>query len=459
MTSRKPALLITTLIGLTASRGLPSETAAITGATVIDPASGRVQSSVTVVVEGNRIKSVQPATAALPGGTRRIHGEGKYLIPGLWDAHVHLTKLGVGSLPLFIANGVTSVRDMGSDLSEVAEWRRRILAGALTGPRIKTSGQILESRANVDRMNRERGVEPLERIRIGIANAEEGRAAVANLVSRGADHIKMRTTSGEDTLEAVALECARRKIPFTAHPLAPLADLIRLRLGSVEHLGALHPIGLADEERRALFTSMAKENAFMSTTLANVYGSILVPYDEAKRRLEDVRGKIDPRRKYVCGYLMEDWREQVEEKKDSPYAEFEKELPGLLGDLRGMRESSVQFLAGTDAAVALMYPGFSLHDELENLVNKIGFRPMEALRVATYNPAAFYGEQDRYGAVAPGQTADLVLLDADPLVNIGNTRKIGGVMLQGRWLDGNAIRKLLRDAERRAAGDCWVKGQ
>ncbi|MSV28260.1 MAG: hypothetical protein EXQ52_05880 [Bryobacterales bacterium] len=458
MTFGKLVLLITA-IGV-AGQHVSGETFAITGTTVIDPGSGRVRAGSTVVVEDGRIKSIQPAATALPGNARRIRGEGKYLIPGLWDSHVHLTKLGIGSLPLFIANGVTSVRDMGSDLGEVAEWRRRILAGTLIGPRIKTSGQILESRANVDRMKRERGVEPFERIRIGIASAEEGRAAVANLISRGADHIKMRTTPDASVLEAVALECTRLKIPFTAHPLAQLADLIRMRQRSVEHFGAFSPIGgLTDSERRLLFAGMAKANVFMSTTLANLDGSIFVPYAEAKRRLDDAHGRVDPRRKYVCGYLVEDWREQVEEKKDAPYAELEKMLPGLFRDLRGMREASVPFLAGTDAAVALMYPGFTLHDELENLVNKVGFQPMEALRVATYNPALFYGEHSQYGAIAVGQSADLVLLDADPLVNVGNTRKIRGVMLQGRWFDGNAIRKLLKGAERHAAGDCWSKQQ
>src|SRR5687768_17199815 len=169
----------------------------------------------TVVVEGAQILSVQPASAAaIPGGARRINGSGKYLIPGLQDSHVHLTKAGESSLALFVANGVTSVRDVGSDLEEVSEWREEIEAGELVGPRITTSGQILESRANVDRMKREGGVEPVDRIRMPVGNPEEARAAVRKLKAEGADHIKMRTTPDLATFQAAAEEAKKLGLPF-----------------------------------------------------------------------------------------------------------------------------------------------------------------------------------------------------------------------------------------------------
>ena len=443
------------LLLLSASQLAAAQMTAITNVTVIDPASGKVEASRTVLLSGKQIQAVQKATDPLPAGARQINGKGKYLIPGLWDSHVHLSKAGRGSLPLFVANGVTSVRDMGSDLSEMQAWRSAMQAGTLLGPQIKTAGQILESRSNVERMKREATIEPVDRIRMPLANPEEARKAVATLVANGADHIKMRTTPDDATFLAVADECRRRNVPFTAHSLAPLEEMIQARLSSVEHFAGLPPFdSLTAAQRRTLFGSMAQAGLFMSTTLANVYGSMLISYADSKKRMDDAQGKLDPFRRYVCGYLVADWKEQVEEKKDSPYDAFQKVLPGLFRDLREMRESGVKFLAGTDVAVAFMYPGFSLHDELENLVKLVGFSPMEALRTATYHPAVFYGEQKKHGSIAAGQAADLVLLDENPLTDIRNTRKIAGVMVQGRWLDRKAIRALLQQAERDAKGRC-----
>jgi imidazolonepropionase-like amidohydrolase len=119
-----------------------------------------------------------------------------------------------------------------------------------------------------------------------------------------------------------------------------------------------------------------------------------------------------------------------------------------------MRQDGVQFLAGTDTAVMLMYPGFSLHDELQNLVHNAGFTPMEVLRIATSNVASFYKEERRYGAVAPGQEANLVLLDRNPLEDIRNTTAIRGVMLKGKWFDRKALDRQLDQAEASARTDC-----
>jgi imidazolonepropionase-like amidohydrolase len=151
---------------------------------------------------------------------------------------------------------------------------------------------------------------------------------------------------------------------------------------------------------------------------------------------------------------MQDWREQVEEGKDAPYDGFRKELPNVYRDFRQMHEEGVQFLAGTDSGVLFMYPGFSLHDELEKLVQAVGFTAMEALRIATDGVAMFYGETQSFGSVAPGQAADLVLLDADPLADIRNTRRIAGVLVRDRWFDRTELDLILRQVERSAQSDC-----
>ena len=442
--------------------GLPgtwAQTTAITDVTVINPRTQSVLPHRTVVVERDRIVEIRSSSREpLAPGTRLISGKQKFLIPGLWDAHVHLTKAGVLSLPLFVANGVTGVRDMGSDFREVTAWRSQIEAGTLVGPRIKTSGQMLESRANVERMKREGTVEPVDRLRIGVANAAEGRAAVARLAREGVNHIKMRTTPDLQTLLAVGDEAKRRGLPFAAHPVASPEDLRRAGLRSVEHFLAFPPMRGTLEERRALFQKIARSKLFLSDTRINLDALISLPYSEVKQRVDDTAGTLDPRRKYVCGYLLADWREQAEELKDpdtiAAYGSFRKQLPEMQRNLREMRVAGVEFLAGTDTAVLLMYPGFSLHDELRKLVRDVGFTPMEVLRIATSNVAAFYGEETQFGGIEAGEAADLVLLDSDPLADIQNTRTIRGVMARGRWFDSSALNTLLREVQQAAGGGC-----
>lgn len=436
-----------------ASQGyLFAQTTAITDVTVINPRDRSVEAHRTVLIRGKQIAAIQPSNVGIAKDTVIIAGAGKFLIPGLWDAHVHLTKIGILSLPLFIANGVTSVRDMGSDFAEVSRWRSQIENGTLLGPHIKTPGQMLESRANVERMKREHTIEPVDRLRIGVGSPDEGRAAVDRLAALGVDHIKMRTTPDLATFLAVGDEARRHHLPFAAHPVASPEELIRAHLGSVEHFLAYPAITLPEDQQQALFHRVALSGMFMSNTMANIPGLELT-VEQARARLNDTTGKLDPLRKYVCGYLVEDWREQAEELKDYPKS-FRKDVAEEYANFRELRKAGVPFLAGTDAAVLFMYPGFSLHDELQDLVNEVGFTPMEVLRIATYNPYVFYGDERGHGAIQAGELADLVLLDVDPAADIRNTKKIRGVMLSGHWFDRQALDSLLVQVEQHARTNC-----
>lgn len=420
---------------------------AIHDVTVINPRSGEVLRNVTVLVEGDRITRVG-AAIDIPRRFKHVNGSRRYLMPGLWDCHVHLTKAGVESFPLFLANGVTSVRDMGSDPNEILAWRREIESGKLLGPRIKFSGRILESKANVDRMKREGGVEPVDRIRYPIANPEEARNAVAEQKRIGVDHLKVRSVADLETLKAFADAADNAGLKLTGHALAAPKEIIG-KMQSVEHVIAYPPLDQMDEaERRQLFRDMSIAGTYMSTTWVNIDGSVLVNYERARALIEDTKGKLDPRRRYIKGYLLSDWKEQVEEKKDPEQAKMEgvlrAQLPSFVRDFRQMKEEGVHFLAGSDTAVTLIYPGFSMHEELEIYVKQFGFSPMEALRVATHNPAEFYGIEAAQGAILNGQVADMVLLDRNPLDDIRNTRSIRAVISRGRLLNRSKLNKMLR---------------
>ena len=176
-----------------------------------------------------------------------------------------------------------------------------------------------------------------------------------------------------------------------------------------------------------------------------------MPYDAAVGRL-----KARPAATLLGGPLASDWRERIEEKKGPEAAraleDFARALPDTYRDLREMHAAGVEFLAGSDAAVVFMYPGFSLHGELDSLVHHVGLTTAEALRAATINPARFFGLERELGAIRPGYRADLVLLESNPLNDIRATGRIAGVMHDGRWLDRHDLDALLEAAAREARG-------
>lgn len=447
----------TTLVAQNAVAGQRTPLA-ITDVTVIDGSGRAARRHQTVVVQGDRITAIDSVgRVALPAGATVIDGRDKFLIPGLWDMHVHLAKAGAASLNLFLANGVTSVRDMGGDFTAVGGWRSEIAAGALVGPRIRTPGPILEDAERVREMKAGGTVEPVDRYRAGVRDTADARRVVDSVARLGADFIKVRTVASREVYQAIVSATHQRGLTLAAHgDVAPVRVMLAAGQRSMEH--AIYPsLQKQDTQTRGrLIRALADARVAIVPTIVNYYQWLLVPASDARRIVDDSAGRIDPRRRYISGYLLQDWREQVAEREglmDVLIRRFY--LPwafrGVLRDLREMHRAGVRILPGTDVAVALKYPGFSLRDELTYFVDTIGMTPMEALVSATRLAAEFSGAVDSLGTVTVGKLADLVLLEADPLAAIRNVGRIHAVVARGNVFDRAALSAMLEKVARGAA--------
>jgi imidazolonepropionase-like amidohydrolase len=444
-------ILILLLHTLSSQADPPSNALVIRRVTIIDATGAQPKPNMTLVIAEGRISSIgADGSVSLPKGARVIEAQGKFLIPGLWDMHAHLSKTGESTLPLFIANGVTSVRDMGGDYELLLRWRKEIAEGKRLGPRIKTAGPILESASNVERMKREGTVEPVDRFRIGVPNAESAEEIVARVAAMNVDFIKIRTVASLETYRAIAAAAQKHSLALVGHPAASPEEIIKAGQRSVEHSFIPPLSGRTPEQRADLFRKMAAAKIAVTPTLV-VGEALLVPYDKAAAISEDNQGKVDSRRRYLSGYLIEDWREQVAERKEVR-TNLTKLFSERLRDLREMHQSGVVLLPGTDAGVLLIFPGFSLHDELRLLVEQAGLTPMEAIVSATRQPAEFLGIEQSLGTIEKGKIADLVLLEANPLDDIGATGRIAGVAVAGRFFSKAELQRMLADVEAAASG-------
>jgi imidazolonepropionase-like amidohydrolase len=438
----------------------PADQIVLLNATVVDVQTGALQSEQTVILKGNRIFSLGPSKSAkYPRNATTVNGKGRYLIPGLWDMHVHLVfgdwfpDAKDISLPLFIANGVTSVRDMGSELDVVLAWRKEIAAGRMTGPRILTSGPMLD------------GPKPRFPSSLAIATPEDGRRAVDRLKEQGADFIKLQSLIPREAVLVIAEEAKRRGIAFEGH----VPDAVRARemseagMKSFEHLIGIFEgsspaeddflkgnktegrfLATYDEARAAsLAALLAKNHTWQCPTLVWERGGNLLD-------VSDFSG--DPRVQYVPAPWKEKTWKRFTEEITRGYATddlstrkkfVEKELEVV----RMLHRAGIPFLAGTDTPAGVhIFPGFSLHEELQRFV-AAGFTPLEALQTATWNPARFFGMETQLGTVEEGKLADLVLLNGNPLEDIANTQKIAGVFVNGRYFDHAEIEKMLASVE------------
>ena len=441
-----------------------SDAIAIVGVTVIDPSSSEPATpDQTILIDDGVIRAVGPPSSIdIPAGTRRVDGRGKFAIPGLWDAHVHFMNTGVTALPLFVANGVTSVREMGGYIDSTRAWQARMNAGTLVGPRIFTPGPILESpqylQGVVDRSARARSQLALRVLpyRIGVADSIDARRAIDSLVKLHVDFVKVRTSANPATFYAILREARRAGLRVAAHlQNLPLRAALDSGQTDLEHAILPATSRLPAATRDSIYRKFVDNGAWYTPTLT-VSRAVMLSGDSAARAIFSPDAiRLDERRAYASPWLLGWWRMQVDERatdtSSTRAAEGDEAYASSTSDVRRMHELGVNILAGTDAGSVLVYPGFGLHEELQRLVEDAKLSPRDALWSATVGPARFARLDDQLGTLSRGKIADLVLLDADPLTNIRNTRRIFAVTQAGRFFSRADLDVLLAQVRAAAA--------
>ena len=412
-------------------------------ATVIDGTGAPARKDVTVAIGGGRILSIDPTAgqSVKPAANARvIDATGQFLIPGLWDMHFHLDPLG-SSLRTLAANGITGIREMYSriPIATLGAWRSRpenpriAAAGFLDGPLMRTSELTPDAFA--------------------VGNADEARLAVNLLKASGADFLKVYNSLPREAYFAIAQESKRLGIPFAGHVPEAISPAEASEAGqhSQEHLlNILLACSTREEELRAQRILLMNDPAISPVDRALELGfpnpqDLFQSYDDAKAAalfktfvkngtwqtptlalLQSFVADRDRARRTV---YMQDLSPEV---FDGWMARIQALLDRYKKLVRDMHRAGVEFLAGTDTGPNNPVPvGTGLQDELELLVES-GFTPMEALQTATRNPARYFGTLKDLGTIEAGKLADMVLLYANPLDDIRNTRKISLVILRGR---------------------------
>jgi hypothetical protein len=444
----------------------------IQNVTVIDATGAAARPGMSVEIENGQIaeikKSIHP-----PKGAAIVDGTGKFLIPGLWDMHVHIAAPEI-FFPLLLANGITGVREMftGIPMETIRQWRMRpgvpriFAAGFLDGPLM---------------------IQPPPGA-FAVANADQARFAVRALAESGVDFLKVYNSIPRDAYFAIADEARAIGIPFAGHVPEAVSTgeasdggqrseehLINVMLDCSTNSDALRaervatmfsdkitgearlralawpdPEGLFDtyseEKAAALFAKFVKNGTWHTPTLVVLSGFV---------HARDNDFAHDPRRNFLPRQWTDTWDPRVtfylRDLSPEDYEKLHTRLVALLARYQklvgDMRKAGVEFLAGTDSSGwNPVLPGFGLHEELALLVQS-GLTPMEALQSATRNPARYFNKQNELGTVEVRKAADLVLLNADPLEDIRNTQKIEAVILRGHYYSRKDLNAMLKPVQ------------
>jgi hypothetical protein len=365
--------------------------------------------------------------------------------------HSHVVSFGPTSLTLYLAQGVTSVRDMGAErFAEAKAWRDGIAGGELLGPRMRIASPVVENPRWLAFARRaaEASKTPWTlHERFGPTTAAEAVSWVDRIAARGPDHIKVRNWPAPDVARALVERARQRGLPVVGHGNEPFP---RTGISTLEHQ-VWPPVDVPDAARESLWRQLAAGGIPMVPTLVT-WPIRLAPPDAILRRLSI--GSVDGWEYVPCSTRAK-WRDGLAQLKQERPMDWARIHRNEMRNVAEMHKAGMTLLAGTDIGAPLVLPGFGLHDELAQLVSVARMTPLEALRAATLLPARTVGAADSLGSIEVGRIADLVVLDSNPLLDVRHSRRIHAVVADGRLLDRAALDRMLAAAVvAGGSGDC-----
>ncbi|MDZ4714445.1 MAG: amidohydrolase family protein [Cytophagales bacterium] len=469
------------LFGCTPSGVVFENAVCIQNITTIDPTDG-LRENQTVIIKGGKIDKIAPtAELKLSPKNHIIDGTGKYLIPGLWDAHIHfafMESLAPRMFDLFMIYGITSVRDTGGQIDFVKNWKDRAAANPTDAPRVMIAGPLLDGMPNVYDGS-DPGHPPLS---VGSSSVEAITKQVQMLDSMGVDFLKayeMLTPAQFLTVMKLGKE---KGLKVTGH--VPLSmDVITASnagLNSMEHMRNLElscastagellkqrqtmlvkgkksaggdlrsSIHAAQRETAVKNYDDEKANGILEVLAKNHTWQIpTLTLNRGQTRMSFAQPEWQESFEYLPDTIRNLWQGMIDKSVMTEIAPFRKAYSEWMNNMAGkVHRAGIPMMAGTDTPIGFLTPGLSLHEELVAMV-EAGLSPQEALKAATLNPAKYFNLENELGSLKEGMWADLIVLGANPLENIKNTQRIEGVVKQGKFYDQQAldmIRKRLRE--------------
>lgn len=476
------SLFLLTVFGACQSNEILFENAiCIENINTVDPTDGLKENQTVIIKDGKINKIVDSEVLKLSPENTIIDGTGKYLIPGLWDAHVHfayIEELAPSMFDLFLSYGITSVRDTGGKVDFVKEWKDKALANPTDAPRVMMAGPLLDGEPNVYDGS-DAGHPELS---VGLSSVDDVTAQIKKLVSKEVDFLKAYEMLTPEQFIKVNELAKVNGLKVTGHvPLSMnVISASNAGMNSMEHMRNLeiscasNANELWEARKKMLAEGAAETGATLRSKIHTAQREVAVKnYDDSKadevlavlKKNETWQiptltlntlfsGRYYARPDYQESYAFlpdsigQIWHESSKNLANTPIAEARKSWEEWNVMMVGkVHRNGIDIMAGTDTPIALLTPGLSLHEELMVLVNA-GLSPLEALKTATINPAKYFNLEQELGSIKEAMWADVLILNANPLENISNTKQIYAVIKEGKLYDKkelHAIRQKLRD--------------
>jgi hypothetical protein len=417
------------------ARAQSQDTLVIRDVSVLPMDGARVVAHQTVVIASGRIVRVEPGRGT-PRGARVIEAQGKFLVPGLADMHVHLS--GETELPMYVGNGVLTVRDLNGSPATLG-MRSRIASGSLVGPRLIVSGPMIA------------GAEIPWRNKVTATTAAEAESIVVAQKAAGYDQIKIYDGISKEVFESAIATARRVGMLSTGHipQSVGFAGVLASGMTGLEHLDktvfAVFRHNLDTLGIPAIADSIKRSRMWVTPTLESMIQLARMAtggFDSLMHRPEALASPTELREFWTSvSSRLKGNRERAPGVRYNPWTDFQLKLAGALA------RAGVPLMAGTDLPNAVLVPGYSLHDELDALV-EAGLSRYQALEAATSAPARFMKQANDWGTAARGQRANVILVDANPLDSLTTLRSPAGVVLDGRWIDRDELARMRKVAPR-----------